>query len=160
MSGLVQAQTTKSSLGKGPTIVRELVQRYRVCWEVWPDYLMVAGRKQQIGFQLELSGTHEMGVEHPTPGCNHCRKVFAALQVIAVHILPREERASVYDIESFEPAIHYAPIRGNRSEVSLTIRIAHRSHFNRPVDECEVRCLEEMKQRLRELGASEGRFRG
>lgn len=160
MSALVQAHATKSSLGESPAVLCELVQRYRVCWEVWPDYLMVGRRKQQIGFQLELSGTHEAGVKHPTPGCQHCRRVFAALQVIAVHILPREERPSVYDIESFEPAIHYAPIRGNRSEVSLTIRIGHRSHFERSVDECEVRCLEEMKQRLRDLGASEGRYKG
>ena len=160
MSALVQAHATKPLLGEGPAVLRDLVQRYRVCWEVWPDYLMLAGRKQQIGFQLELSGTHEAGTEHPTPGCQHCRKVFAALQVIAVHILPREERPSVYDIESFEPAIHYSPARGNRPEVSLTIRIGHREHFDRPVDECEVRCLEEMKQRLRELGASEGRYKG
>ena len=160
MPALVQARATKPSLAEGPAVLCELVQRYRVCWEVWPDYVVVAGRKRQIGFQLELSGTHERGVEHPTPGCQHCREVFAALQVIAVHILPREERPSVYQIESFEPAIHYSPMRRNRPEVSLTIRITHRNHFDRPVDECAVRCLEEMKQRLRELGASEGRFRG
>src|SRR5438034_9721046 len=58
-----------------PTKLKELVQRFRICWEALPDYYYVQKQKRQIGFTLELTGTHEQGVEHPLPGCEHCRKV-------------------------------------------------------------------------------------
>lgn len=160
MPVLEQRKETGLPLTETPAVLRELVQRHWVCWEVWPECALVAGQKRQIGFALELSGTHEPGVEHPTPGCRHCRKVFAALQTIAVYILPREERPSWYEIEPFQSSLHYSPGRRNRPDVSLTIRIMHRNHFEQPVDECELRCLAEMKQRLRDLGASEGRYKG
>jgi len=156
----VDASRTTSSgeqFERAPLVLKELVRQFRVCWEVWPEHIAVAGQRRQVGFALELSGTHEPAVDHPTPGCLHCRKVFAALQVIAVYILPRDERQSMYDIEPFDSAIHYSPRRSNRLDVFLTIRIIHREHFDRPVDACEIRCLEEMKQRLQELGAGQGK---
>lgn len=139
--------------------LRELVNRFRVCWEVWPENIVVEHQKRQIGFALELCGTHEPGVEHPSPGCEHCLRVYAGLQQIATHIMPREERPSVYDFQAYDYALHYAPKRRNRADVILTLKILHRSGYERPVDECEVRCLTEMKQRLRELGASEGQWK-
>ena len=138
--------------------LKELAQRYRVRWEVWPAYTMLNGRRLQIGFELELSGTHEPGVEHATPGCEHCRRVFLGLIEIADWILPREKRPSRYDLEPYQRAIHYSQKRGNRPDVSLNIKILHREDGLRAVDACEERCLEEMQRRLRELGASEGRW--
>jgi len=94
----VDASRTTSSgeqFERAPLVLKELVRQFRVCWEVWPEHIAVAGQRRQVGFALELSGTHEPAVDHPTPGCLHCRKVFAALQVIAVYILPRDERQSM-----------------------------------------------------------------
>ena len=135
-----------------------LVERFRVCWEVWPEYIYVKHEKRQIGFSLELCGTHEAGVEHPTAGCEHCLHVIAVLHAIAAHILPRETRPSSYEIRVYDQAIHYPPKRGNRPEVVLPIKILHRHGFESPVDDCEVLCLNDMKLRLRALGASEGRW--
>ena len=146
------------SLERTPEFLREVVGHFRVCWEVWPECIFVGHEKRQIGFALELSGTHAPGVEHPSPGCGYCHEVFAALQVIAAHILPREIRDSSYEISPYDQAIHYSHSRRNRPDVTLAIRILHRSGFERPVDACEVRCLAEMKQRLAELGACEGQW--
>ena len=139
--------------------LKELVKRFRVCWEVWPEYIVVEHQKRQIGFVLEICGTHEPGIEHPTPGCEHCQRVFAGLQEISMHIMPREQRPSVYEVQAYDHALRYAPKRRNRADVILALNIRHRTGFERPVDECEVRCLTEMKQRLRELGASEGQWK-
>jgi len=136
-----------------PTKLKELVQRFRICWEALPDYYYVQKQKRQIGFTLELTGTHEQGVEHPLPGCEHCRKVWRALKAIADWIIPREERDSDYDIVRFDQSIHYDAGRKFRSDVSLRIWIRHRSGFDREVDACEVRCLGEMTQRLATIGA-------
>lgn len=138
-----------------PLVLKELVERFRVCWDVWPEYTLVGGEKCHIGFTLDLSGTHEHGTPHPDPGCRHCHRVFAALRGIADWILPRNDRGLNCEIESYNPSISYSPARGNRPDVTLTIRVLHRDGFERPVDDCEVGCLQEMQQRLRELGACE-----
>ena len=139
--------------------LKEMAERFRVCWEVWPEYRYVNDEKRQIGFSLELYGTHEPRVEHPSPGCPECFPVFEALKSIAREILPREERPSTYEIGIYDAELHYTSKRANRPDVMVPIKILHREGFELPLDECEVRCLNEMKQRLRDIGAYEGRWR-
>jgi hypothetical protein len=138
-----------------PTRLKAEAQRFQVRWETLPDHYYVKGQRRQIGFVIVLAGTHEAGVQHPEPGCEHCRNVRRALRAIAQWIIPKERRDSSYDITPYDQAIHYDPSRRFRPEVTLQIGIRHRSGFGREVDACEVRCLREMTQRLRELGVRE-----
>ncbi len=135
--------------------LKELVQRFKVCWEVLPDYYYVKGQRRQIGFVLELSGTHEPGRGQPQPGCRLCHPVRRALEAIAHAIIPKDRRDSDHEVSPYDQSIHYDPSRKFRPEVTLGISICHRSGFDREVDACEVRCLQEMTQRLKELGARE-----
>lgn len=136
--------------------LRDLVARYRVCWEVWPECIWTDNHRRQIGFQLELYGTHEaMTKAHPLPGCPACQRLYAALHAIAEWILPQEKRPTAHEIGPYDQALRYSPTRRNRPDVTLRIRIVHRHGFEAPVDACEVRCLTEMQERLRELGAQE-----
>ena len=144
-----------SSVNDQPPALVDLVKRYRVCWEVWPEYLMAGGKQQQVGFELELSGTHEPGTGHVSPGCPACRQIYRALLVITDWILPKEQRPSRYEIGPYEQALRYSIVRGNRPDVTLSVKIVHRTGFDRPVDECEMRCLKEMKEHLSQLGACE-----
>ena len=50
--------------------VSELVRRYHVYWDVWPEYTFIKHEKRQIGFELDLAGTHGDEAEHPAPGCD------------------------------------------------------------------------------------------
>lgn len=59
--------------------LRELTERYRVCWDVWPELLVRDGKQRQVGFELELSGTHDFDGHHGGPDCPGCRQVFIAL---------------------------------------------------------------------------------
>lgn len=138
--------------------IRDLVQQFRVSWSVRPEECFVDHIKRKIGFTIELCGTHEPGTLHVSPGCEHCRPVQAGLREIANWILPREERPSMYDIDIDNQALEYSPAHANRPDISLTIRIIHRGNIEGPVDECEVRCLQEMEQSLKDLGASKGRW--
>lgn len=135
----------------------EFVRQYQVCWEVWPELLFVNHKQQQIGFQLELSGTHDFAGHHGGY-CPGCKLVFQALHGIVDYILPPEGRPSRYEVGPYEQALRYSPMRGNRPDVMLTVRVLHREGFDLPVDACEVRCLEEMKSRLKQLGACQGRW--
>ena len=133
--------------------LRELTERYRVCWDVWPELLVRDGKQRQVGFELELSGTHDFDGHHGGPDCPGCRQVFLALHAIVEHILPPEDRPSRYEVGPYEQAVRFSAARGNRPDVTLTVKVLHRQGFDQPVDGCEVRCLDEMKARLRELAA-------
>jgi len=80
------------------------------------------------------------------------------LKDIADWIVPKEIRDSDYDISPYDQSIRYDAMRKFRPEVLLTIWIQHRSGFDREVDACEVRCLNEMTQKLREIGARNGKW--
>jgi len=135
--------------------LRMLVQDHRVCWEVLPEKIPVKDEAPlKIGFDLMLYGTHEEG-EHPTPGCEKCKQIYRDLRKIANWVLPKEERPSRYEISIYDSAIRYNRMRGSRPDVGLTIKILHRSEYDRPVDECEIACLNEMKTKLSSLGAQE-----
>lgn len=144
--------------------LREIVDKHQVCYEVWPERSIAKGEKILIGFELQLCGTNShvaaKGEGQPVPGCGYCLGTYEDLKQIAEWILPREKRPSRYEIGGFDRALHVAPhTRRSRSEVVLTIHIMHRTDFNREVDECEKRCLQEMKGRLHQLGIQEGKWR-
>jgi hypothetical protein len=136
--------------------LRKAVQDYKVCWEVLPHTAFVDGHTRQIGFDLELTGTHLPGVQ-AAAGCEQCRRVYSALKAIANHVLPKEQRPSRYEVSGFDNSIRYSPSHDNRPDVTLTITIGHRSGFG-GVDDCEVRCLGEMKTALGNLGAQSGNW--
>ena len=137
--------------------LRELVRQHKVCWEVWPEYHIDREEKKvQIGFELDLVGTHHQAAHPPEPGCEECVKVYDDLRRIAQWIIPKEERDSCYEIGFFDASIHYASQRRFRKDVTLSIKILHREGFDRPTDACEVRCLNEMEEKLKGLGAGKG----
>ena len=122
-----------------PPFLADLVNRYQVCWEVWPEHLMVGGKDRQVGFELELSGTHEPETSHIGPGCPACRRIYGALRCVADWILPKDERTSRYEIGPYDQAIRYSAVRGNRPDVTISVKIVHRTGFDEPVDACEMR---------------------
>ncbi len=134
--------------------LRDLVGKHKVAYEVWPiSHVKRPGEKVQIGFELELSGTHHGPKEPPKPACAECVKVYDDLKQIAQWIIPKEDRLSRYEMGIFDSSIHCSARRKFRREVGLTIKILHKKKFDDPTDDCEVRCLNEMEQRLKKLGA-------
>lgn len=145
-----------------PKRLLDIIEKHQVCYEVWPERSVDHGRKIQIGFELQLCGTNSHVAakgKQPVPGCEICHSTYEDLREIAEWILPREERPSRYEIGGFDRSLHVAPhSRHSRNEVVVPIHIMHRTEFNREVDECENRCLKEMRDRLNQLGVYEGRW--
>lgn len=137
--------------------LRNFVERHSVRCEVWPAEELVDGKIVKVGFDLQLYGTHEHGETRLTPGCERCVQTFQDLRAVAEWIVPREaERASRYEIEPYHSALSLSPTRGLRAEVVLTMKILHRHEFFQPIDDCEQRCLAEMRTKLVELGVRQG----
>ncbi|MEW5976373.1 MAG: hypothetical protein AB1898_11285 [Acidobacteriota bacterium] len=139
--------------------LKTFVLDHQVCYEVWPEYLIVKRKRVQVGFGLELCGIHGQHNTHPMPGCPQCYEVYTKLRKIAEWIEPQEERPSQYEIQPFDRALHESAKRRFRPEVTLTLKILHREGFDQPVDACGERCLKEMTQKLGELGATRGKWR-
>ena len=58
--------------------LKEIVQKYRVCYEVWPEWAIVAEKRLKIGFDRFL---------HIAPGPRHRRNDV----VLTIRILHRHE---------------------------------------------------------------------
>jgi hypothetical protein len=140
-------------------LLKDMVEMHQVCYEVWPELLMVKGQQVKVGFNLELAGTHEHGTSTLSPGCPRCIRTFEDLRQIAEWIMPKEERPSCYEIEPYDRALHESAQRKFVPEVVLSMKILHRHGFDQPVDECEERCLKEMRNKLAELGVRAGEWR-
>lgn len=143
-----ETQTTESI-----NRLSKLVIQHQVCWQVFPAEELFKGKIQKVGFNLEIYGTHYHPVHTPYPGCDQCVKVYKDLREIAEWIIPKEERKSWYEVEFFRGKIGFAGLRHFRPEISLRIEIRHREGYFGPVNECEIRCLEEMIEKLSLLGA-------
>ncbi len=139
----------------------ERTKRYRVCWEVKPEYAYIDGSpdaRREIGYCVTLYGTHDHPRVPPSPGCPECVPVREALAAIIEFVRPDETHASHYDVHINHQSLEYAKARRERPDVSATLTILHRSGVSRPVDDCEDKCLREILDKLRTLGAHEGQW--
>jgi hypothetical protein len=143
----------------------DLVQGHKVVYEVHPALSVVTGQSVQVGFDIELYGTHGAAVLEghepaPSPGCERCVRVWHDLREVASSVLPPNDRASRYEIVSFDHSLHYDRKRKptptiDRPDVRLSIELRHRDVYNLPVDACESLCLDEITAALRSLGVQE-----
>ncbi len=134
----------------------KLVQRYQVCWEVWPEYSAVGQAMRQVGFEIDLMGSDKSIQFNPT--CPESFQIRSALEEIASWILEENDENLRLEFSHHEQSLSYSAARGNRPDVTLAIRILHRTGFTDPVDQCEIHYLEKVKIRLRQLGVCESRW--
>ncbi len=150
-----------SGTADGDKLLKELVVHHQVCLEVRPKYdIDQAGRREQVGYEIELSGIHYHPQRTPIPGCPECAVVQNALRRLALSALPTERRDSAYRLRVQDGSIGYSSLHRGRAEVSLIIDVVHRKDFHRPVDACEDFCLREIQDRLMKLGVQRGKWPG
>lgn len=135
--------------------ISDLIRRHKVVYDVRPALSVFTGKRTTIGYDVELRGTHEPKVGRVTAGCEACRAVWNDLKRIADAVVPHEVRPSEYVVPAFDHSLREV---GGREDVQLTIEIRHREDYNRPLDECENRCVHEIVGNLRALGAQERRW--
>jgi hypothetical protein len=140
--------------------LRNLVRKHRVCWEVWPlFYSDNTGNKVQIGFDLEIFGTHSNEEQTLEPGPQESAEILRDLKKVAESIIPKEQQYCRSEIQVFDNLIQFSPLRRFRDDFTVGIKITHRSGYDRPVDACEIECLKQIQENLHKLGAQKGRWR-
>jgi len=135
--------------------IAALVEKHRVTWALFPEQHVDHETREivKVGFEIDLMGTHDDPAKPPLPGCDECREVYRALLRIAEWSVPTEHRDSIYDLGFFDGKLRQRPATFSRQDVQLTLRILHRQGYQRPVDDCERRCLRDIEARLRSAGA-------
>lgn len=142
--------------------LRKIVLRHCVCYEVWPEWSGNGRRATRIGFAISLCGVHEKGsAKNDVPGCPHCWRTYAELRAVAEWITPEQERTCRFEIAAYDRSWHVAPnARHARNETVVTIKIFHRNNVDAPIDDCQQQCLNEMRQKLADLGVRENVWTG
>ena len=140
-----------------PELLGQWVTEHKVCWELSPLVELERHPNQpparvKVGFELQLYGEHAQGVK-PSPGCPESLTLYERLRAIALFALPKEQRPSRYELSAFDSSFHLRPESEWVPEVLVTIRIIHGSDYFKGIDDCEKRCVEEIEQQLRTLGA-------
>ena len=148
----------------GPDLVehlRRIAHQHQVCYEIWPKWSTLGGKRTQKGFDLLLYGVnghviHEGNGWHAVPCCTHCAHTYSELREIAEWILDLKQPPSGFEICSFDHTLHIAPPhRHYRSEIAITTAIFD-SADHKPGDcGCESKCLKEVRERLFKLGIGE-----
>lgn len=154
---MVSLEHTGVELG-GRARLRELVERFQVCWCTSRENAVIDGEVRPIGFNIELSAVHDHPERPPTPGCPECEPVLAALREIVEFVLPKDARDSRYEVHLKRLGLEFSGAHRDRPEVVALIQVLHKRGVNDPIDACEVRCLNEMTKALADLGACEGRW--
>lgn len=103
------------------------VSEYGVFWELWPQFMTIAGERQPVGFEVELMGSHTADPTHLDPACPLCcavRSVLLAIANVVVQETVFRSRALSYDIDSHTNSITCSPALGNRPLVSVSINVS------------------------------------
>jgi hypothetical protein len=142
--------------------LKRIVLRHCVCYEVWPEWSANGGRARRIGFAISLCGVHEDGsAKNDVPSCPHCWRTYTELRAVPEWITPEQERTCRFEIAAYDRAWHVAPkARQARKETVVTIKVFHRHNIDAPIDDCQEQCLNEMRQRLADLGVRENVWAG
>jgi len=139
--------------------LRGLVERQQVCWEVCPGWYAAPGRpKIQIGYEVDLWGTHDHPAHPASAGCEECRPVRVALERIARCVIPVAHQTTRYDIDPYDASIHMSRRRNGRKDVLVAIDVVLRQGVDAPVDACQATCLKEIETKLKDLGAAHGEW--
>ena len=140
-----------------PEHIREIVHRFSVFYEVYPESTVLHDHTiRQVGFCVDLCGRPPQGI-NVSPRCARSKEIYRGLSEIARWVIPEEEFECCYELDGFDASLHCGNGAQDRGSVQLEIHILHEHGFDRPLDECELRALREVEDRLKNLGVDRGK---
>jgi hypothetical protein len=137
--------------------LREAVNRYQVCWEVFPELAGANHDRKQVGFAVELFGTHNRTDIVPAAGCKHCIPVLQALLDIADYAVPDQWHDALDGVRAHS-GIQYAKERGGRPDIVVVITMVPKREGQFEAGAIAP-CLAAVEERLGSLGACERSWR-
>jgi hypothetical protein len=132
-----------------------LLRSYAMLWQLWPQYAVLHGERRQIGFELELIGSHTLDPNHLDPGCSQCHRVRSILLAIAdnlAHEVFRNDDSVTYDIDPHSASITCLPGLANRPCVTVSVIVTDNRAFEHATGGLGDVVVSNAREYLAELG--------
>lgn len=133
----------------------DLLRSQAIVWQLWPQYAVLQGERRQIGFELELIGSHTLDASHLDPGCAQCHRIRSILVAIAenlAHEVFRNHDSVTYDIDPHLASIVCLPGLANRPCVTVSIIVTDNHALARATNVLSDSVVSNAREYLLELG--------
>lgn len=107
--------------------LRDLVRMFDISFRLRPIYASLASDGPEIGFELELIGTHQKVKQHDQSRCTQCGSLLLVLLELADECLSEEQVADQISTHC-EKVVHYTSGAGDWPEVALRISVIRKAN--------------------------------
>lgn len=152
------------SADKSSVCLRDIVRIFGFSFSVRPIYASLGGDGPEIGFEMELTGSHPSSDRHVQGQCAQCQQVLLGLLELADHSLRQEEAQAQYVSTHCEKEVRYASSVDDWPEVVLHVTVIRKATLDdlaadrlTQLDRL-LQLTEGVKTLLRNLGCRENRF--
>jgi len=135
--------------------LRGIVERFQVTWGVTPLHGSDSGESVEIGFVLDLNGTHKPAANHVGRTCRHCTNLMLALKIIGDWLLPPQGKCSFCEVQAYSDFVRGG--QKGQADASSTRALRLVSHLGTrcQLGACHLWCMTKMKARLNRIGSVE-----
>jgi len=103
---------------------------YVVFWHLWPQQAVVDDERRQVGFELELMGSHSPDAGHLDPECIKCSGLRSALvsvaEQLADKILSEFGDSVTAEVDPHAASIICLPSLAYRACITVSVIFAHK----------------------------------
>ncbi len=134
----------------------ELVTTSDVLLQVWPVYSVRNRERVQVGFELELLGSHSLDPSHLDPGCPKCSQLRAALYGVAGYFAREahlNDHSPLSCTVTSPSSIACLQRYNNRAFVRISIELQMRSDLS--LGPSDVAMINQLRVRMRDAGIHE-----
>lgn len=157
---LAEGETGVMNAADKPRWLRDLVRTFGISFRLRPMYVSLAGGRPEIGFELELIGTHAAAEQHTGNRCVLCLRVLFALLDLADRGLC-EEKTLVRPIGArYEKRIRYTASSRDWPEVVLCVTIVRPMGLDDVEKDRMLALGDDVRKALQDLGCREVLFDG
>lgn len=135
--------------------LRDLVRMFSISFRIRPTYVGLVGDGLEIGFEMELIGTHQNAGQHLQGGCAQCLRVLQVLLELADLSLSKEESTVQRASARFEKLIRYASTTGIRPEIVVGMKVVRGAGLEQLAGDPMGQFTEDIRTVLRNLGCQE-----
>ena len=135
--------------------LREMVEHFQITWGVRPLHQSDSEVSVEIGFVLELNGTHEPVADHAKWSCLHCANLLLALRIVGDWLFPREGQCSFCEVQVYHNFVCGDEEVEARICSTRALRLVSQPETRCRFGACHVWCTTKLTERLNRIGAVE-----
>ena len=136
-------------------VLGEIVQHFRIEWELTPYQGSDSAGRPEAGFVLELNGTHEPAEPHSGRSCLHCANLMLGLRIVGDWLFPPKGKCSFCEVLARSNFVRGDQHGQQAGYTTRTLRLAGPRSPSCQLGACHIWCTAKTEERLRTIGAVE-----